>query len=63
MILAGLYYFRTEDLEFIKTLCPHIELAFEWIERYGDLDGDEFVEYVPSERGLLTRDGKIQMIR
>jgi glycogen debranching enzyme len=45
VILAGAYFQRTGDLPFIHSLWPHIELALEWVDKYGDADGDGFVEY------------------
>jgi glycogen debranching enzyme len=45
VMLAGAYLERTDDVETILKLWPHIEAALEWIERYGDRDGDGFVEY------------------
>jgi glycogen debranching enzyme len=39
-------YFRwTGDVEFARELLPNVRAALEWIDRYGDLDGDGFVEY------------------
>ena len=39
-------HFRwTGDLEFAKRLLPNAEAALQWIDRYGDLDGDGLVEY------------------
>jgi len=35
----------TGDLDFAAKLLPAAEAALEWIDRYGDLDGDGFVEY------------------
>lgn len=53
VILAGAYYQRTADIEFIADLWPSIEKALVWIDKYGDLDGDGFVEYSRhSARGL-----------
>ena len=43
--LAGSYYRRTGDLEFIKGIWPHLIRALTWIDQYGDLDHDGFVEY------------------
>ncbi|WP_457100885.1 amylo-alpha-1,6-glucosidase [Microbacterium sp. P5_E9] len=38
---------------------PAVELALEWIIRYGDRDGDGFVEYLrSSDRGLLNQGWK-----
>ncbi len=45
VMLAGAYLERTNDLETVRRLWPHIEAALEWIDRYGDRDGDGFVEY------------------
>lgn len=45
VILAGSYYQRTGDLAFIRSLWPQVELALQWIDTYGDLDGDGLVEY------------------
>ena len=45
ILLAGAYYERTADREFVKTLWPHIDAALSWIDRFGDRDGDGFVEY------------------
>ncbi|MHA1564955.1 MAG: amylo-alpha-1,6-glucosidase [Alphaproteobacteria bacterium] len=45
VVLAGMYYERTGDLETITNLWPNIEAALDWIDRYGDRDGDGFVEY------------------
>jgi glycogen debranching enzyme len=49
IILAGHYYERTGDKDFIQQLWPNIEHALDWIDTYGDLDKDGFVEY---KRGL-----------
>jgi glycogen debranching enzyme len=57
--LAGSYYERTGDLDTIKNIWPNIELALEWIDKYGDLDGDGFVEYAKkSEKGLVNQGWK-----
>ncbi len=45
VMLAADYYRRTADLEFIRSIWSHIEAALDWIDRYGDRDGDGFVEY------------------
>ena len=38
---------------------PHADRALEWIERYGDRDGDGFVEYARvSEKGLVNQGWK-----
>jgi glycogen debranching enzyme len=57
--LAGSYYERTGDLDFIRSIWPNIVAALEWIERFGDQDGDGFVEYArQSEHGLLQQGWK-----
>jgi glycogen debranching enzyme len=44
VLLASAYYARTADLDFIAELWPAITSALSWIDVYGDLDGDGFVE-------------------
>jgi glycogen debranching enzyme len=57
--LAGAYYERTSDLDTIREIWPNIEAALEWIDKYGDLDGDGFVEYAKkSEKGLINQGWK-----
>ncbi|MGH9559027.1 MAG: amylo-alpha-1,6-glucosidase, partial [Bryobacteraceae bacterium] len=59
LILAGEYYRRTGDIAFIKSIWPNIQLALEWIDRYGDRDGDGFIEYSRrSEHGLVQQGWK-----
>jgi glycogen debranching enzyme len=59
VMLAAAYYQRTADRDFIESLWPHIELALGWIDRYGDIDGDGFVEYSRhSAKGLIQQGWK-----
>jgi glycogen debranching enzyme len=59
VMLAGEFYQRTADLDFIRALWPHIELALAWIDTYGDLDRDGFVEYQRrSDKGLIQQGWK-----
>lgn len=59
VMLAGAYYERTGDQTFIQTIWPNVERALHWIDRYGDIDGDGFVEYArQSERGLVHQGWK-----
>jgi glycogen debranching enzyme len=44
VLLAGAYYARTADLDFVAELWPAISSALSWIDVYGDIDGDGFVE-------------------
>ena len=56
VVLAGEYHQRTGDVALLHQLWPHIERALEWIDRYGDLDGDGFVEYArKSDNGLTNQ--------
>jgi glycogen debranching enzyme len=53
LMLAGAYYNSTADLEFIESIWANIEAALNWIDQYGDVDSDGFVEYAQrSEKGL-----------
>ncbi len=59
LMLAGAYLDSTRDREFLKHLLPHIDLALEWIDRYGDVDGDGFVEYQRhGNKGLVQQGWK-----
>ena len=55
VLLAAAYFKRTGDRELIVRIWPNIEKALHWIDRYGDRDGDGFVEY-----GRLTPQGLLQ---
>jgi glycogen debranching enzyme len=55
--LAGHYYERTGDRAFIQELWPHIQLALNWIDTYGDVDKDSFVEYERRAVGGLSHQG------
>jgi glycogen debranching enzyme len=49
----------TGDVEFARKLLPSAEAALAWIDRYGDLDGDGFVEYLcRSPRGIRNQGWK-----
>ena len=59
IVLAGAYFDRTADRQFLKNLWPHIERALAWIDQYGDVDGDGFVEYARhSHEGLVQQGWK-----
>ena len=54
VVLAGAYYERTGDLGFARSIWPNVERALSWIDHYGDLDGDGFIEYARrSPHGLI----------
>lgn len=45
--------------DIIESLLPHADRALEWMEKYGDRDGDGFVEYMrPNPHGLLNQGWK-----
>src|SRR5215469_2936352 len=57
--LAAGYFERTGDQALIRTIWPNIELALDWIDRFGDRDGDGFVEYGRrSQNGLIHQGWK-----
>jgi glycogen debranching enzyme len=59
LILLGATFDWTGDRALLERLWPHALAALEWIDRYGDRDGDGFVEYERrSERGLLNQGWK-----
>ena len=58
-MLAAAYHERTGDIAFIKRIWRSIERSLEWIDRYGDLDGDGFVEYARCHpKGLVNQGWK-----
>jgi glycogen debranching enzyme len=49
----------TGDDALVRELLPNARRALDWIDRYGDLDGDGLVEYArTSERGLVNQGWK-----
>jgi glycogen debranching enzyme len=59
IVLAGAYFDRTADRPFLERLWPHIQRALKWIDEYGDVDGDGFIEYAKhSSRGLVQQGWK-----
>ncbi len=59
VVLAGEYYRRTGDRAFIECIWPNIERALQWIDQYGDVDDDGFVEYQRhSDKGLVHQGWK-----
>jgi len=57
VLLAGAYYERTGDREFIESIWPNVEAALRWIDNYGDSDRDGFVEYFRRSSVGLTNQG------
>jgi glycogen debranching enzyme len=59
VLLAGAYLDRTGDVATIKELWPNIEAALNWIDQYGDMDGDGFLEYRrATDKGLANQGWK-----
>jgi glycogen debranching enzyme len=59
LVLLSETFNWTADEQLVKDLLPHAYRALEWIDRYGDLDGDGFVEYARrSPRGLANQGWK-----
>ena len=57
VLLLGEYFRRTGDLATVRSLWPHAEAALAWIDRYGDRDGDGFVEYYRQTKEGLANQG------
>jgi glycogen debranching enzyme len=46
--------------EAVEALLPAADAALDWVEQFGDLDGDGFVEYQrATDRGLMVRRGRM----
>lgn len=59
LILVGEYLQWTGDLEYFATLQPNVEAALTWLERYGDRDGDGWLEYAArASQGLFNQGWK-----
>jgi glycogen debranching enzyme len=57
VMLAGAHYERTGDRDLGDELWPHIEAALAWMQDYGDVDGDGFIEYRRKSEGGLDNQG------
>ncbi len=57
IMLAGDYLDRSDDLSFIQEIWPNIQAALDWIDSYGDVDGDGFVEYQAKNENGLSQQG------
>ena len=59
VMLAGAYYQRSGDLEFVRSIWPHVEQALAWVDRHGDSNRDGFVDYARrSSHGLVHQGWK-----
>jgi glycogen debranching enzyme len=57
VLLAGRYFERTGDIETLRAIWPNIAAALNWIDEYGDADGDGFVEYQRKSANGLGNQG------
>ncbi|WP_051250466.1 amylo-alpha-1,6-glucosidase [Paenibacillus harenae] len=59
LVLIGEYVKWTDDSALLEQMIPHIKLALEWIDVYGDRDGSGFVSYFQeSEKGIANQGWK-----
>jgi glycogen debranching enzyme len=59
LILLSETYNWTADEALAREMLPHVYRALDWIDQYGDIDGDGFVEYLRrSPRGLANQGWK-----
>jgi glycogen debranching enzyme len=59
VLLAGMYFDRTGDKDFLQSIWPNVLAALDWIDQYGDADHDGFVEYqARSKKGLIHQGWK-----
>jgi glycogen debranching enzyme len=45
LVLGAEYLRWTGDLDLYRELKPHFDAAWEWIDRYGDIDGSGYIQY------------------
>ena len=57
LMLAASYLKITGDQSLIESLWPSLVAAVEWMERYGDCDGDGFIEYGTRAPNGLVQQG------
>ncbi|MGH2766344.1 MAG: amylo-alpha-1,6-glucosidase [Actinomycetota bacterium] len=59
LIVLHEYWRWTGDDQTVRALEPNARRALEWVERYGDLDGDGYLEFATrSPQGLRTQSWK-----
>jgi glycogen debranching enzyme len=57
LITLATSYHITGDLPLVRALWPNALRALEWMERYGDRDGDGYLEYPPGKEGKIASRG------
>lgn len=59
LVVVAEYFTWTRDLQLMHELLPAIKKALSWIDKYGDRDGDGFVEYYQeSSKGIANQGWK-----
>lgn len=59
LIMISEIFKWTGDIEMVRSMTDAIDQALSWIDEYGDIDGDGFVEYeTRSRRGLVNQGWK-----
>ena len=56
-MLAGAYLKRTNDVAFVERVWPAVQAALDWMDNFGDIDGDGFIEYRRGADGGLANQG------
>src|SRR6185436_18811998 len=57
LVLAAAYWRRTGDEAFVRGIWPNIRAALRWIDEFGDVGGDGFVEYARRIQEGLVQQG------
>ncbi len=57
LILLDVYLAWSGDVGLIRELRPHIDAALDWIDRFGDGDGDGYLDYRGAYRSGLVNQG------
>jgi glycogen debranching enzyme len=55
--LAGAYFQRTGDLELVRELWPNLVAAIDWLDAFGDSNGDGLIDYARGETTGLANQG------
>jgi glycogen debranching enzyme len=57
LILLAEHAAWTGSLDLFRELAENVDRALDWIDRYGDADGDGYVEYASASKGGLANQG------
>lgn len=57
LIMLGQHLLWSGDRATVRRLLPAARKAIDWLERYGDLDGDGFIEYQQRSEGGVKNQG------